>query len=89
MEASHIGVRSRPVRSNLHHVGFCGEVATGYLWTVVTANRCRLAELEGPLTQDTRHVLARKTRVHIECVTLPGSESLAYSSNCEVCWDGR
>jgi len=67
----------------------CQEMATGYLRTLVTADRRRLAELEDGLMQDTRHAPAGKTRVHVECVALLGAESLACPSNCEVCWDGR
>ena len=65
------------------------EMATRYLRTVVTAVRRRLAKLEDSLIPDTRHAPAGKTHVHVECVALPGAESLACPSNCEVCWDGR
>ena len=60
-----------------------------YLWTVVTSNRRKLVELEYGLIQNTRHALAGETRVPVACVAQLGAESLACSSNCEVCWDGH
>ena len=60
MEASHMGVRRRHARPDVHQVGPlldgpCQEMATGFLRTVVTADRRRLAELEDGLIQDSRH----------------------------------
>lgn len=64
-------------------------MATEYIGAVVIADRRKRAKLEVGLIPDTHHVSSGEIRGHVEYVAALGAESLACSSNCEVCWDGH